>query len=67
MKRITATEREEAFRMKLRTLLESCGAEMEITDDGKDYGMHSAIVRISMYAEYDDEGNMTKELCEFEI
>ena len=64
---ITANERETAFRMKLRILLEGNGAEMQITDDGKEWGMHSGIVIITMMSEYDDDGNLIKDFCEFEI
>ena len=64
---ITANEREAAFRMKLRILLEGFGAELEITDDRKEYGMQSGIAIITMPAIWDDDGNLIKDYCEFEI
>jgi len=67
MKPITADERETAFRMKLDTLLVGNGAEMEITDDGAGYGMQTAIVVITMPAIYNDDNELEKDFCEFEI
>ena len=38
----TPKEREDAFRRDLAALLAKHKAELEITDDGKPYGLHSA-------------------------
>lgn len=47
----TAEEREAAFRADLKDLLKRHGAEMDITDDGKPFGLHSPIVIIRMSGE----------------
>lgn len=67
MKYITAEEREATFRQKLTILLEGNGAEMDITDDGKRYGMHTGVARITMFSEWDKDGNLVKDYCEFDI
>ena len=67
MQTISSNERQVAFISKLKTLLESAGAELQVTDDGKSYGMHSGICIISMNAVYDNDGNMIKDFCEFEL
>ena len=64
---ITSKEREEAFISALKMFLEARGAELEVTDDGKDYGMHSGVCRISMDAIYNEMGNIAKEYCEFDL
>lgn len=61
----TAKEREAAFRAALAILLTEHGAELHITDDGKPYGMHTAIVQISMSNRWDATGNQTHEYTEF--
>ena len=67
MKTISAHERQTAFIAKLNILLESSGAELMITDDGRNYGMHNGVCKISMDAVWDDSGNLIKDFCEFEL
>jgi hypothetical protein len=50
---ITKEYREAAFRRELEELFEAWGAEWEITDDAKSYGMHSPIFRIYIDGVYD--------------
>ena len=65
----TAEQREQHFREDLRKLLKRHEAEMVVTDDGKPYGMQSAICKIEMDAIYDDsgDGDLLADFCEFEI
>jgi len=49
----TKAEREAEFRKDLQELLNKHKAELNITDDGKPYGMHSAICRVEMDGSYD--------------
>ena len=63
----TRQEREEAFRRDLQELLANHGAELEITDDGKDYGLHVGIAVVIMKSEWDDAGNQIAEYTEFRI
>jgi hypothetical protein len=63
----TATEREAAFRKDLAELLAKHGAELDITDDGKPYGRHSAIAIVSMMCEYDSDGEVSADYTEFRI
>ena len=63
----TAKEREEAFRRDLAELLAKHKAELDITDDGKSYGMHSGIAEVTMMSEWDAEGNLTADYTEFRI
>lgn len=63
----TAKEREELFRKDLKELLEKHKAELVITDDGKPYGMHNPIVNISMFQEYDKDGNVIAEYTDFNL
>lgn len=63
----TQQEREEAFRRDLQTLLANHGAELEITDDGKDYGLHEGIAIVTMKSQWDDAGNQIAEYTEFRI
>lgn len=46
-------EREAEFRKDLRKLLEKHSASLNIKDDGKPYGMHSAICVVEMEGSYD--------------
>ena len=41
------SERYRAFMVELASLLGRYGAEIEIDDDGRPYGMHSALARVS--------------------
>ncbi len=63
----TAKEREEAFRRDLAELLAKHKAELNITDDGKSYGMHNGVAEIMMMSEWDAEGNLTADYTEFRI
>lgn len=63
----TAKEREEAFRHDLAEMLEKHKAELDITDDGKSYGMHSGIAVVKMMSEWDEDGNQITEYTEFRI
>lgn len=63
---MNAKEREAAFRAALDELCKKHGAELELTDDGKPYGMHSPVLFISMVGEYDKDGNTIKEYCNFD-
>ena len=61
----TKKEREEEFRRDLAELLAKHKAELDITDDGKSYGMHSGIAVVTMMNEWDEDGNQTAEYTEF--
>ena len=63
----TPKEREDAFRVDLAELLAKHKAELEITDDRKDYGLHSGIAVVTMTSEWDADGNQTAEYTEFRI
>ena len=63
----TAKEREEAFRRDLAELLAKHKAELDITDDGKSYGMHNGIAVVTMMGEWDGNGDATAEYTEFRI
>ena len=54
----TKKQLEEEFRKDFQTLLEKHNAEIEITDDDKPYGMHSAIVVITIPNKYDNDNNL---------
>ncbi len=49
---LTKKQREESFRKDFQELLSKHKAEFDITDDGRQYGMHSGEVRIYMDGEY---------------
>jgi hypothetical protein len=51
----TKEEREAEFRKDLQKLLLKHSAELNITDDGKPYGMHKSVVRVEMDGSYDYE------------
>lgn len=63
----TAKQRESEFRADLKALLEKHKAELDITDDGRNYGMHSGIAVVTMMNEWDEDGNQTAEYTEFRI
>jgi IS1 family transposase len=63
----TAQEREQAFRRDLAELLAKHEAELEITDDRKDYGQHNGIAVVTMYTKRDSAGNETDEFTSFQI
>jgi len=64
---ITAKEKEDAFRADFAELLTKHKAQLEITDDGKPYGMHSPIAEIWIDAEFDADGNETAKHADFRI
>lgn len=64
---ITSKEREAAFRRDLKDLLVKHKADLLITDDGKSFGMHSGIAKVTMLSEWDYLGNITAEYTEFDI
>lgn len=61
----TANQIEKEFRDDLALLLKKYNAELEITDDGKGYGMHSGIARITITPK--DYENPDCEFSEFNI
>jgi hypothetical protein len=63
----TPKEREDAFRRDLAELLAKHKAELDITDDRKPYGLHSAEAVVTMMSEWDEAGNQTAEYTEFRI
>ena len=63
----TKKQREFAFRAELAELLEKHGAELEVTDDGKPWGMHSGVCKVTMASEFDSDGIMVKEFAEFNL
>lgn len=63
---ITAAQREKAFRDDLAALLDKHGAQMDITDDKRNYGMHSGIVVITMPAWFENY-EVSKEYTEFQL
>lgn len=64
---ITAAQRESAFRAELAELLARHGAELEVTDDGRNYGMQSGVCRITMNGVYDKDGDVVQEYAEFTL
>lgn len=63
----TAKEREDAFRRDLAELLQKHGAELQVTDDGRPYGLHSGVCRISMYGKWNADGEPMEEYAEFDL
>lgn len=63
----TAKEREAHFRRELAELLQKHGAELQVTDDGRPYGMHSGVCRISMDGKWDADGEPMEECAEFDL
>ena len=61
-----AKTREKRFRKALEKLLKEHGAELDVTDDGKEYGLHSGVARITMYAIWENN-ECKKEFCEFNL
>ena len=62
----TKEQRKQAFLKDFQRLLQKHGAEIEITDDGKEYGMHNGICIISMMSVYKDN-KLVKDFCEFNL
>lgn len=63
---ITANQRKAAFIADLHALLTKHGAELEITDDGKGFGMHSPMAVITMHGIYEDLEEQAQ-FCQFEL
>lgn len=64
----TSAEREFEFRKDLQKLLNKHSAELNITDDGKPYGMHSAVCIVEMEGSYDyDNDNPVLPYTEFNL
>jgi hypothetical protein len=63
----TAKEREADFRRDLDELLKKHNAELNVTDDGKSYGLHKGICEVFIPGEYDCEGNAIKEYADFRL
>mgnify|MGYP001592367664 CR=1 FL=1 len=64
----TAKEREEAFRRDLAELLEKHGAELNVTDDGRSYGMQSGVCEVIMGDVWSADGDtLLAEYAEFTI
>lgn len=63
----TPKEREDAFRRDLAELMARHRAELDITDDGKSYGLHQGIAVVTMMSEWDADGNQTAEYTEFRL
>lgn len=63
----TAEQRKRDFLKDLAELMKIHGAEMQLTDDGKPYGMHSPLVIVSFSAEYSTDGETLAEFGEFEL
>lgn len=62
-----AKEREAEFRKDLEELLKKHKADIEVTDDGRAYGMHKGIAIVTMQSEWDEGGNQTEEYVEFRL
>lgn len=63
----TGKQREDDFRADFKDLLEKHGAEFELTDDGRSYGMQSPIVRITMMGIWDADGKHLADFSEFDL
>ena len=61
---VTAAEREAAFRLAIAAVCKEHGATFDITDDGRPYGMHSAILHVTMMSVWND-GELVKAFCSF--
>lgn len=58
--------REQNFRRDLQELLLKHNARLHITDDGKPYGMHSAICVVEMEGSFDyQKGELVEPYVEF--
>lgn len=64
---VTAAQREAAFRAELAELLARHGAELEVTDDGRSYGMQSGVCLVTMNGVCDMDGEIAQEYTEFNL
>lgn len=62
-----AQQREADFRRELAELLRKHGAEIQVTDDGRPYGLHSGICRVTMEGKYDKDGAVVEDYTEFDL
>ncbi len=62
-----AAQREHEFIAALTALLREHGAELQVTDDGKSFGMQSSVCVISMDSQYENEGPCIAEYAEFNL
>lgn len=62
-----AVRREAEFRRDLAELLAKHRAEIDVGDDGRPFGMHSGVARVSLDAVYDADGETLAEYAEFEL
>jgi len=62
----SAEQREVEFISALKKLLTEHGAELNVGDDGKSYGMHQGEVVISMDSIYRDD-KLIADFCEFKL
>lgn len=63
----TARQREEEFRADFKALLSKYGAEINVTDDGRPYGMHSGVCTVTMDGTHDKDGETIEEFTEFKL
>jgi hypothetical protein len=63
----TKEARRDTFLAELKALMETHGAELELTDDGKPYGLHSPRILLSFDGEYTKDGEVIAEYGEFEL
>ena len=63
----TAKQREDEFRADLKALIEKHGAEIDVTDDGRPYGMQSGVCQVMMMGKYDKDGEPVEEYTEFQL
>ena len=57
-------DREKAFREAVAKLCEEHGAELEVKDDGRPYGMHNGVLTVTMISVWAGD-RLVKDFCEF--
>lgn len=62
---VSASDREKAFRDAIADVCLVHGAELQVTDDGKSYGMHNGVLRVTMMSVWNDDVLMN-DFCEFD-
>lgn len=63
----TKEARRDDFLADLNELMKIHGAELQLTDDGKPYGLHSPRILLSLDGEYTKDGDVIAEYGEFEL
>lgn len=63
----TKEQRRDEFFAELKQLMEKHGAELQLTDDGKPYGLHRPLVLLSFNGEYTNDGDVILEFGDFEL